>query len=303
MSVMAPQHLVPDPPRYARCVAHRKARIQASRPALKQECERAYRTLSAQVLDFLITSDWLTSEATDEGMGVTDREIRQRLDERKKSFPNGEHEFSEALAAVSQTVADVEFEARADLARQKIYQTLRHAAGYLAEPDVARYYREHIRSFHVPERRYFYILEFLKSKTVALRIMKEIARGKSLADMSLHESLVRTSPKVQGVKLPLYEAIFAARQGVLVGPVRIKHSYFIVEVTRIQPAALRSLAEVRGSIERKLSSERWRRTLAKFVKAWRKKWIAETDCRRGYVVQKCRQYNGPRQPEDPLKLK
>jgi hypothetical protein len=60
--------------------------------------------------------------------------------------------------------------------------------------------------------------------------------------------------------------------------------------------------QVRRSIAASLAHERWVRALRIFIIAWRRKWTAKTDCQPGFVVQKCRQYRGPRFPGDPLAL-
>jgi parvulin-like peptidyl-prolyl isomerase len=299
MSVLAPEHVVPDPPRYSACVAHREAVAQRSDAAtLAAECRRQYQALERQVLDFLIVKDWLIGEAADEHVGVSQREVERRLGEKKQSFPNGDAEFSRSLKAVAQTVVDVELEIRGELAAEKIRHLLSDREPKVTEGEISAYYRQHLRRFHLPERRDFDLVEFLPSAASARQVIREVRQGKSIATMSLHESLSRTSPSIQGVRRPLYEAIFAARQNVLIGPVRVKRSYFVFELTQIVPATLESLAQVRGSIEKKLSAAQQRQTLTKFIEAWRRKWIAETDCHPGYVVQKCKQYTGPMAPED-----
>ena len=299
MSVMAPEHVVPDPPRYSACIAHREALTPSLvRAELKEECRRQHQALKQQVLNFLIVKNWTIGEASDEHMGVSQREVDRRLTQKKQPFPNGDAEFKQSLKAIGQTIADVEFEIRAELAAERIRHLLSNRESKITQSETAAYYTSHIKEYNLPERRYFDLVEFLASAAEARHIMREVRAGKSIASISLHESLPRTSPSIQGIKRPLYEAIFAARPNVLVGPVRVKRSYFVVEVTRITPATLETLDQVKGSIERKLSAAHQRQTLAKFIAAWRSKWIARTDCRPGYVVQKCKQYTGAMAPED-----
>jgi hypothetical protein len=68
-------------------------------------------------------------------------------------------------------------------------------------------------------------------------------------------------------------------------------------IRRIEPEKLRPLSEVRGAIERKLLVPARRRAKEELVQAYRARWIGRTSCRAGYVVEKCRQYSGPRPPE------
>jgi hypothetical protein len=82
---------VPDPPRYARCIAAAdvaQARLKRHRPLskrrLRQRCARVYSQLRDQALAFLITAGWLQGEAAAQGISVSRSEVdasyRQLLD-------------------------------------------------------------------------------------------------------------------------------------------------------------------------------------------------------------------------------
>jgi foldase protein PrsA len=299
MSVLAPEHAVPDPPRYTACAAHREAVAPGSDAAtLAAECRRQYRALEQRALDFLVAKGWAIGEASDEHVGASQREVERRLAQKKQPFPNGDAEFKRSLKAIGQTVADVELEIRAELAAERLRHLVGSRESKITLSEIDTYYSQHIRDYKLPERRYFDLVEFLSSAAEARHIMREIRLGKSIATIGIHESLPRTSPSIQGIKRPLYEAIFAAKPNVLVGPVRVKRSYFLFEITQISPATRESLDQVKDSIERKLSAAHRRQTLAKFIEDWRRRWTAKTDCRPRYVVQKCKQYNGVMAQED-----
>jgi parvulin-like peptidyl-prolyl isomerase len=305
MAVMAPQHIVPDPPRYAACIAHDRAVGARSDEAdLQEGCAREYQALRRQVLGFLISSQWLVAQAADEGVGITAQEVKRRLVEKKESFPHGRAEFEESLKAIGRSVEDVEREVRAELASTKIRGRLIKDKAEVTPADVAAYYRRNVGKWRVPERRNFDIAENFRSDAEARKVMSDVkARRSRLADKSIAESLPRKSfADYSGEKRIIYEAIFKATPHVLTGPIRLNSLYFVIEVTHVTPAYVQSLAQVRSAIVKKLSTTRQRRALARFVAAWRSKWTAKTDCHAGYVVQKCRQYTGPTVPEDPLAL-
>jgi hypothetical protein len=153
------------------------------------------------------------------------------------------------------------------------------------------------------EQRSFDIVEQLNSKAAARGVMRKIMLGTNLSKIAIHESLERaniadTAPGTRAIR----RAIFAAKPGVLVGPMLLNNLYAVFAVTRIVPRVVQPLTRVQGSIEMRLAEVQQRRTLAKFIKTWRSRWTARTDCHPGYVVQKCRQYTGPKAPEDPLAL-
>jgi hypothetical protein len=79
---------------------------------------------------------------------------------------------------------------------------------------------------------------------------------------------------------PRSGAIFTAKPGVLTGPIKFRVDYFMFEVTRIEPARQRTLAEGQATIRTQLADRQRRRNLATFIAAWRRKWTAEMSCAR-----------------------
>jgi hypothetical protein len=305
IALLAPQHVVPTPPGYTACIARLSRLTPHSGAAqLKSECERQRRALVQRALDFLIAGDWLTGEASHLGVGVSNQEVAQGLARRKRTFPNGEVEFGESLKAIGYTPPDVELEVELELAAENIRRSLQRSEPGITQGQVAAYYARNIRRYLISERRRIYIAENLKGAAAARRLVAEVNRGKSLAEVSLDESFQRREIVLfQGEKRTILEAIFAATPHVVAKPVELNHLYFVFEVTHVTPTHLESLASVSRSIARQLADEQRRRTLAGFISTWRRKWIAQTDCSAGYVVQKCRQYTGPIAPEDPLELR
>ncbi len=254
--------------------------------------------LRQQALGFLISSQWLLGEAADQGLKVSKQEIEQRFKEKERaSFPGGETEFHEFLKATGKKVSDVMFEIETKLASSKIRQAVASREPKITQAQITRYYNQHKQNYALPERRYFDI-ESLISEAAARKVRREVEQGKSFTKTVLHESLERSkSADVGSGKEAIERAVFSARPNVLGGPVRLYGDYSLFEVRRITVAVQPTLAQVQSSIEKRLTAERQRRTLAEFVKAWRKKWIAGTDCQTGYVVPGCRQYKGPTAPQ------
>lgn len=273
MRAMAPQHVVPDGPDQA---------------------------LRQRVLDFLISSQWLIGEAAAEDTGVSDRQVALALVKKESSFPGGRHEFEEFLRVVDHTVADQELELRAGLASEAIRRRLAAQEPKITTAEVARYYREHLRSnYFVPEERSFYIVEGIPSAAAAHKLKAEVNAGRSLARLSLQESYPRRSyAAYSGEKRTIIEAIFKAPLHVLTGPIRLGTLYFLIEVTRVSTPYTQSFAQVSRAISRQLAAEQQHRALAAFIVSWHSRWKARTDCYAGYVVQRCRQYTGSESPEE-----
>src|SRR3712207_6132858 len=87
---------VPEPPEYTKCVA--EARKNLPKPGkgtpkttdaqLKTQCRQQYEQLRNQVLNLLISFEWIEGEAEEQGVKVTDAEVKKAFDDqRRQSFP------------------------------------------------------------------------------------------------------------------------------------------------------------------------------------------------------------------------
>jgi foldase protein PrsA len=264
ISAIAPNHVAPNPPRYAACIRRRAAFTSESiGSVLKLECEQEYESLKARALGSLIYSRWLLGEAADRRLPAVDGSARRAASE-----------IAEALT---------KNEPKIDRAR------------------IAAYYRRHIESFTRAERRDYEIVESLYTERAARSAIREARRGRRPATLWLHESLASTTTlKDKKQTRGTVQAIFAARAHVLTGPVLSDGRYWVFEVTRITPAAREPLAKVAHSIEARLAGEQRTRALVRFRAAWESKWRSVTRCQPAYVVQNCSEYHGTRTAEGPF---
>jgi foldase protein PrsA len=170
------------------------------------------------------------------------------------------------------------------------------------EAAVAKYYNEHKSQYGKPESRDIRII-LTKAEATAAQAKKEIESGKSFASVAKSKSIDPTSKnsggEVKGVvkgeeQKALSEAVFAAKQGVLGGPIKTPFGYYIYEVTAIHAPTQQTLAQVKESVKQQLASSQQQTALSKFVKEFRKRWEGRTECRVGYVVQDCKSYKAPK---------
>jgi hypothetical protein len=297
IAAIAPEGVAPEPPHYIECVKHQEAGALAAsdKAVFEQECERQYQTLKAQALSLLVAADWLTGQASDEGLKISGQEVAAQLGQASRAFGSG------STPADSATIA---LKARAELSARKIVGALGKRKAEITPAAIATYYHEHIRHFERRELRYVDLAENFESVSAARSVMAEFMSGaRDISSDSLHEILERTDQAgAYSARKPALHALFAAKLHVLSGPILLNVAYSIFEVTRIVPAVHLSLASVKQSIANQLMREQQQRELAQFVAAMKAKWIARTACEPGYIVQKCRQYTGVRGSEDPLVL-
>lgn len=261
--------------------------------------------LRRQALRFLITSAWLLRQAEDEGLAVTAEDIQHHLQQiQSTQFPGGTREYQEYLSATGQTITDATLKVRAELTAARLRRHILGQTPTVTPAQVAAYYHQHKQRFAVAEQREAAVIN-RKTKAEVDRLKREVLAGKSLisdAQRRAHEGIVTINRPLGGGEA-FAQALYAAKANRLEGPIRKGADYVLFKIKRILPATYKPLAEVGNEIQAQLTSERRQTALAAYTTSLAQHWSARTDCQPKYIVQQCRQYTGPRTPENYLDVK
>jgi foldase protein PrsA len=304
----APKAQIPDSPNFSKCVAQKQA--TAAKPAkgqpeptaaqLKSQCKQEYNALRDQVLEFLIRGNWIEQETSKQNLKVPDKDVQKQIDSAVKQAFQNQGDFQKFLTRSGLTQADVFYQQRNQLLQQKLTEKVTKAQGTVTNAQIQQYYDKNKSKFATPERRDLRIV-LTKTKDKAAQARSALDSGQSWTAVTKKYSIDQAS-KAQGGKLSgvakgqqekaLDEAIFKADKGKLVGPVKTQFGYYVLEVSKISAAKQQSLEQSTASIKQILTSDNQRKALDKFGKDYRKRWKAETACRKGYTTADCK--NGPK---------
>jgi foldase protein PrsA len=304
----APKPQIPDAPNFTKCVAQKKA--TAAKPAkgqpepteaqLKGQCQQEYNGLRDQVLEFLIRGNWIEQETAKQDLKVSDKDVQKQIDAAVKQAFQNQADFQKFLVRSGLTQADVFYQQRNQLLQQKLTEKVTKDQGKVTDAQIQAYYDKNQSKFATPERRDLRIV-LTKSKAKADQARNALDSGQSWKSVTSKYSIDQAS-KAQGGKLSgvakgqqekaLDDAIFKADKGKLVGPVKTQFGYYILEVGKVTPAKQQSLEDSKASIKQILTSDNQRKALDKFGKDYRKRWKAETSCRKGFTTADCK--NGPK---------
>jgi parvulin-like peptidyl-prolyl isomerase len=303
--------VAPDPPDFTACIAHLEA--SAPKPAkgqpaptkaeLKSQCEQQYKSIQQEVLGFLISSQWVIAEGAHLGVKVSDQEVKKQFEQLKNAeFPKAE-DFEKFLANSGQTVSDVLLRVKLNLLSTKIQQKIVKTKSQITHAQIAKYYNENPSRFGVPEKRDIRVI-LTKTEAAAKKAREEIESGQSFASVAKRVSIEPISRSSGGLipgitkgeeQKPLDQAIFSATKlNVVGGPIKTPFGYYVYEVVKITAGTHQTLAQSESAVKQQLTSTQEQAALNKFVKEFKKKWMAETDCRAGYVVPDCKQYKAPK---------
>jgi foldase protein PrsA len=303
--------VIPVPPEYTACIAHlrttaaktaTKGQAAPTTAKLKSQCEAQYKALQQEVLGFLISSQWVLSEANSLGVKLSDAEVKKEFAKIKASqFPKAA-EFEKFLASSGQTVSDLLLRVKLNLLSQKIQKQIVKNKSKVTQAQITKYYNENKSKYGTPEKRNVRII-LTKTEAQANAAKKEVESGKSFASVAAKDSIDPTSKADGGLlkevvkgeeEKALDTAIFSASKGPIGGPVKTPFGYYIYQVVTITPGTQEALSKVQATIKQQLISTGQQAALSKFVKEFKKKWTNQTECRSGYVVQDCKTYKAPK---------
>jgi foldase protein PrsA len=306
----AAKPVIPDPPKYTACIAHlaaiapkpakgQKAPTQAQ---LKSQCEQQYKSLQQEVLGFLISSEWVLGEAKSLGVKATDAEVKKQFEKIKtQQFPKAA-EFEKFLKSSSQSVSDLLLRVKLNLLSSKIQQKIVKQKSKVTQAQIAKYYKENPKRFGVAEKRNLRLI-LTKTEAQAKKAKQEVQSGKKFSNVAKAVSIDPTSKATGGAQVGVVKgqeekaldaAVFSAKKNVLTGPIKTPFGYYIFEVQTITPGSQQTLKQAEPSIKSQLTATQQQGALSKFVKEFKKKWTAKTDCRAEYVVADCKQYKAPK---------
>jgi len=302
--------VIPEPPDFKQCIKHleeeesklaTKGKKRTSKE-LKSQCEQQYKTLRTEVLGFLLSSNWVLGEGSSLGVKVSDKEVKKQFTKiKEQQFPKAE-EFEKFLATSGQTVSDLLLRVKLNLVSQKIQQKIAKQNPKVTQADVEKYYKENSSRFGTPEKRDVRIV-LTKDQAAAEKAKKEIESGKSFASVAKQRSTDPASKANGGLlkgiikgeeEKSLDEAIFAAKLHALNGPVKTPFGYYVLEVENAKPGSQTPLKTVESSVKQQLIATKRQKALSEFVKNFKKKWTAKTECRSEYVVPYCKEYKAPK---------
>src|SRR6266498_842359 len=177
---------VPDPPNYSACVAQK--RKTAAKPAkgqpkqtdaqLKTQCKQEYEGLRNQVLQLLVSFQWIDGEAKDLGVKVTDAEIKKSFDQqRKQSFPK-DADYQKFLKTSGQTDDDIRQRVRLELLSNKIRDKVTKGKDKVSAAQIQAYYNKNKARFAQPEQRELRIV-LTKDKGKAETALKALKSGQA----------------------------------------------------------------------------------------------------------------------------
>jgi foldase protein PrsA len=263
--------------------------------ALKKQCKTEFDGLKREVMQFLIQAEWVQQEAEEQDINISDKEIKQALEDQKKQAFGNEKQYKEFLASSGMTEEDVLFRVELSQLQQKLTEKVTKDAKKVTDEDVSNYYEKNKKRFAQPERRDLRVV-LTKTEAKANEAKRALESGQPFKRVVKKYSIDEAS-KAQAGLLPAVSegqqekafdtAIFGAKRGQLEGPVKTQFGWYVFKVEKITKASQQTLEQSRDTIRNLLRSQREQRALDKFIKTFREDYKDETNCATDYRVAEC----------------
>src|SRR3954452_14958339 len=302
---------LPDPPHFTKCVANQakqpvpKGAKKPTAAQLKTQCKQQYDALKQQVMQFLVSSEWIQQEAEKQGVKVSDKEVQKQFADQKKQSFQKEEDYKKFLQNSGMTEADLLFRVKLDVISNDVRTKIIKGKDKVTDAQIAAYYNKNKQRFAQPERRDLEVV-LTRNKAKAAAAKAALDSGQKFASVAKKYSIDEAS-KAQGGKLPgvakgqqekaFDDAIFGADKGKIVGPVKTQFGYYVFKVDKITPASQQTLAQTKDTIKNLLKSQNQQKALNDFVTKFRKDYKNKTKCAKPYVIPDCA--NGPKTKTPP----
>ena len=265
---------------------------------LKALCAQSYQALITQILPFLIQTIWIQGEAADRSVKVSDAKLNTSFQQaRKASNPPlaTTAELNSFLAKSGETVDDLRWYLYVKLLFAQVELKVQKQASNVTSAQIAAYYKKHLTQLTTPETRNLHLVE-TTTQASAATVKSLLASGSSYATVAPKSSIDPTTKGVGGRMLgvsptelnaQLSAAVFAAKPGVLSGPVKTAFGYYVFTVDSITPSSVPTLQKASTNIKALISQQQVVKAENALQALFTTKWKARTNCRAGYVVSAC----------------
>ena len=292
---------VPDPPGFAKCVANQakqpvpKGAKKPTNAQLKTQCKQQYDALKQQVMQFLVSAEWIQQEAKNQKVKVSDKEVQKQFADQKKQSFQKDADYKKFLANSGMTEADLIFRVKLDVISNSVRNKVIKGKDTVSDAQISSYYNKNKQRFAQPERRDLLVV-LTRTKAKADQAKAALGSGQSWKSVAKKFSIDQAS-KAQGGKLPgvakgqqekaFDDAIFSAKKGATTGPIKTQFGYYVFQVTKVTPASQQTLAQTKETIKNLLKSQNQQKALNTFVTQFRKDYKNKTKCSTAYVIPDC----------------
>jgi parvulin-like peptidyl-prolyl isomerase len=245
----------------------------------------------------LLNAAWIFGEAEELGIELTKKEVETELAKVKKESFKTEKAFQEFLKEDHFTEEEVQKRIELQLISTKIQEKITKQAPPVTEAQAKEYYEAEKATQYTkkPSRDVRVVVN--ENKKEVEEAQKALEADNSAASWKKVTKKYSPTTAAQGglqkeiaeefLTEPLKKDIFGAATGELVGPVKQEKNYLLLEVVTLHPEKTQPFAEVKTTIDTKLTEEKSQKYFSEWVVTFQQKWTQRSHCASGFVIESC----------------
>lgn len=269
---------------------------------------KKYDELQEKAQTELIEGVWIRGAAEELGIEVTEKSVEEELTVvKQQNFPTA-GAYAKFLKESKLTQEEVNHLIELQIFTKKIQEAIGSEASTPSSDAISAYYdAEKEAQFTTKESRDVrLILNEDKGEVEAAKAAlekdsspenwKKVAKKYSSDPTSASKGGLQEGITEEFLEGPLKAAIFDSPTGELAGPVKFQENYVVVEVVKLTPEKVKTLAEVKAQIESTLGQQTQQEAISEFVSDFQTKWTQRTTCAASFVIEKCSNFKGDGHP-------
>jgi len=293
----------------------KQAALRQGVKTVPQPGDPQYDQLRDQALGDLLDIAWITGEAKDQGVEVSDREVQQAFQQTKQQNFKTEAEYQKFLKTSGFTQDDVNLRVKLQKLSEKIQTKLSSGASDVSDSEVQDFYDQNKEQFQQPESRDIRLI-LNKDQAKVEEAKKALDADNSDANWQKVAAQDSTDPSSkdkggvrQGVTKGTLEGdldaqVFGAPTGQVVGPVQTPLGFYVFQVDKVTPATTQPLSAVEAQLKQQLAAQKQQTAFSSFIDDYRAKWTNLTQCADGFVIDRCDNFSATAvQACDPAQAK
>src|SRR5881227_164925 len=189
---------VPDPPNFTKCIANLakqpvpKGAKKPTTAQLKTQCQQQYDALKQQVMQFLVSAEWISQEANKQGVKVSDKQVQKQFQDQKKQSFQKESDYQKFLKNSGMTEGDLVFRVKLDVISNDVRTKVIKGKDKVTDAQISSYYNKNKQRFAQPERRDLLVV-LTKTKAQADAAKAALDKGQSWAVVAKKYSIDEAS--------------------------------------------------------------------------------------------------------------
>jgi parvulin-like peptidyl-prolyl isomerase len=297
----------PVPPDFTACIVYHRAndpkpakgQPAPATTALKAECQQAYASALAPVMNFLVTADWFQGEAAAEGVKVSTATVKAQLSRDEAATVSQGTVASPAqlrgyLAGIGETTQDELYRIGIQVLSDELTNKAIAAAPKPTGAQIAAFYAANRAKFSQPESRDVRVVR-VKQLVVARRALAQLKAGVGFSTVVKRFSVDSSTNSRGGLLEGLTQAttsltknvaaaVFTAPVHAIRGPIHTTLGYEIFRVEKVTPATQQTLQQASSQISATLVVANQKAATAAFDKEFDAKWLRLTKCKAAFAV-------------------